>query len=56
MEINLENNILQENKLEKEQNKFLDSALGSAINNGIDIGIRCLCSANRASKRICRLC
>lgn len=42
MEINLENNILQENNLEKEQNKFLDSALGSAINNGIDIGIRCL--------------
>ena len=38
MELLLENNI--KNNLEMEQNKFLDSALGKAINNGIDIGIR----------------
>lgn len=39
MELNIENNI---NNLDNEQTKFLDTVLGSAINNGIDIGIRCL--------------
>ena len=40
MELNLENNL--NSNLELEQNKFLDSVLGKAIDNGIDIGIRCL--------------
>ena len=40
MELNLENNL--NSNLELEQNKFLDCVLGKAIDNGIDIGIRCL--------------
>ena len=40
MELNLENNL--NNNLEIKQNNFLQSNLWSAINNGIDIGIRCI--------------
>ena len=40
MELSLENNL--NNSLELEQNMFLDSTLGKAIDTGIDIGIRCL--------------
>lgn len=40
MELNLKNNL--NNNLEINQNNFLQSNLWSAINNGIDIGIRCI--------------
>ena len=40
MELNLENNL--NNNLEIKQNNFLQSNLWSAINNGIDIGLRCI--------------
>ena len=40
MELLLENNLT--NNLEKKQNNFLQGTLGKAINNGINIGIRCL--------------
>lgn len=40
MELNLKNNL--NNNLEIKQNNFLQSNLWSAINNGIDIGIRCI--------------
>lgn len=38
--ISLENNL--NTKIELEQNKFLDTTLGKAINTGIDIGIRAI--------------
>ena len=37
---NLENNLI--NNLEKKQNNFLQSTIGKAINNGINIGLRYL--------------
>ena len=40
MELNLKNNL--NNNLEINKNNFLQSNLWSAINNGIDIGIRCI--------------
>ena len=38
MQLALENNF--NNSLEMKQNNFLQSALGKAINNGINIGLR----------------
>ena len=40
MELNLNNNL--ELKNNNEQNNFLNTTLGKAIDNGIDIGLRCL--------------
>lgn len=40
MELNLNNNL--ELKNNNEQNKFLNTTLGKAIDNGIDIALRCL--------------
>lgn len=40
MEINLNNNL--ELKNHNEQNSFLNSTLGKAIDNGIEIGLRCV--------------
>lgn len=43
LEKQIQNNELNnEVNLEKEQNNFLDSAIGKAINTGLDIGIRAL--------------
>ena len=39
-EIELNNNLTKEPNLEIEQNNFLDTMLGKAINTGIDIGLR----------------
>ncbi len=38
----LENNLIQENNLEKEQKNFLETNLGKVVNTGLDIGIRAL--------------
>ncbi len=38
----LENNIVQENNLEKEQKNFLETNLGKVVNTGLDIGLRVL--------------
>lgn len=38
MELILDNNI--DNKLEKQQNKFINTCLGKVINTGMNIGIR----------------
>jgi len=40
MELNLNNNLDLKNS--NEQNNFLNTTLGKAIDNGIDIGLRCL--------------
>ena len=40
MELSLENNIT--NNLESKQNTFLQTTLGKAVNNGINIGLRCI--------------
>ena len=40
MELSLNNKI--ENKIEKEQNRFINSNLGRVINTGLNIGIRAL--------------
>ena len=40
--INLNNNLNQKTNLEKEQNNFLNSMLGKAINSGIDVGLRAI--------------
>ena len=40
MELSLENNII--NNLGEKQNNFLQSTLGKAINNGINVGLRCI--------------
>ena len=42
MEILLENNIKNNLNLSEKQNIFLQTNLGKAINNGINIGLRCL--------------
>ena len=38
----LENNLIQETNLEKEQKNFLETNLGKVVNTGLDIGIRAL--------------
>lgn len=38
--INLENNMDTEINLKKEQNHFLDTTIGKAVNTGLDIGLR----------------
>ncbi len=42
MNLLLENNLTKNIKLIENQNNFLQSSLGKAIDNGINIGIRCL--------------
>ena len=42
MELNLQENIEKNINLENKQNNFLNSTLGKAVNNGLDIGLRCL--------------
>ena len=42
MEILLENNLKNNLNLSEKQNNFLQTNLGKAINNGINIGLRCL--------------
>ena len=40
MELNLNNNLILNNN--NQQNNFLNTTLGKAIDNGIDIGLRCI--------------
>ena len=40
MELTVQKDLIVQNSLEKEQNKFLNTILGKVINTGIDVGLR----------------
>lgn len=40
--LEIENNLLNENKIEENQRNFLQTNIGMVVNAGVDIGLRCL--------------